>query len=593
VDIENQEGEDTVEEFIAGMEPTTIWVGRLPDNTAKNPQALTDMLSEFGEVLSVTVRRKEGERKSWALATFRNIKDAKAAISCGVKSGVTVHEHGKVYQLQLRASDIRQHLQKEGVGALSAVAASQERKLAAAVRIQSVFRGVSFRRRLQKKAPPSSRHRRASQQRRRSSEREPMRRRSSAESREDRQTRKAGDKPAQSTSRRRRASLEERIVDQNDAMPTSTDNSERTVWVGQLPTYCADKPSLLTDALSEFGKVLSTTVRRKEGDRKSWALVTFTEATAAAAAAARGRARRGSVGSASGSVTLSMGGGDDGPKKAVRVLIQQSKVDQHLEKDGSGALAQIHASQERKLAAAVRIQSVFRGKSYRKEMKKKQQSAPSSSRHRRASQQRRRSSEKQPASASDVRAADQHRIVDDDEGVLTPDMEAAMGRTVWVGAVPASCCEHDSPELKRAFEIFGKVQSVTVRRKDGECKSWALVTYAQREAATSAVGAAAHEGVHVTDSASTSESGMAAMPGQVSRGRAGVGKRCKLVVRQAKINTELSKPETGALGRMWANQERQLLAAMKIQAVARGMLRRKSSKGRKSRAKSNARKLGV
>ena len=71
-------------------------------------------------------------------------------------------------------------------------------------------------------------------------------------------------------------------------------------------------------------------------------------------------------------------------------------------------------------------------------------------------------------------------------GALAPGI-GAMGRTVWVGAVPASCCEHNSPELKRAFEIFGKVQSVTVRRKDGECKSWALVTFAQREAATSAV----------------------------------------------------------------------------------------------------------
>jgi hypothetical protein len=133
----------------------------------------------------------------------------------------------------------------------------------------------------------------------------------------------------------------------------------------------------------------------------------------------------------------------------------------------------------------------------------------------------------------------------------------AMGRTVWVGAVPASCCEDGSPELKRAFEVFGKVQSVTVRRKDGERKNWALVTFAQREAATCALRAAMEIGVHVavTDSA-TSESSTAAMPGQVSRRSTGVDQRCKLVVRQARIDTELSRPETGALGRMWASQER-------------------------------------
>ena len=132
-------------------------------------------------------------------------------------------------RLLIRPSNVSQHLAKSTTGALATVFASQEKKLAAAVKIQSVMRG-SF-----------SRKKHTEAQRRRSS-----------------------------TAKEQRQSFERSGDPEYGSAAT---DSDPTIWVGNVPGSAADSPEVLTGVLSsKFGKVLSVTVRRKEQDGKSWAV---------------------------------------------------------------------------------------------------------------------------------------------------------------------------------------------------------------------------------------------------------------------------------------------------------------------------------
>jgi RNA recognition motif-containing protein len=51
----------------------TIWVGNIPSRYATK-ERLVQVFSEFGEVQSATVRKKEGCNKSWAFVTFASGK---------------------------------------------------------------------------------------------------------------------------------------------------------------------------------------------------------------------------------------------------------------------------------------------------------------------------------------------------------------------------------------------------------------------------------------------------------------------------------------------------------------------------------------
>jgi WD40 repeat protein len=61
----------------------TVWVGGLPQTVADDPSELKAALAVFGTVVSVTVRQKEGELKSWALASFDSAVAARRAASTG------------------------------------------------------------------------------------------------------------------------------------------------------------------------------------------------------------------------------------------------------------------------------------------------------------------------------------------------------------------------------------------------------------------------------------------------------------------------------------------------------------------------------
>ena len=149
--------------------------------------------------------------------------------------------------------------------------------------------------------------------------------------------------------RRRRGSVVEAVVDDDAEIAPG---SETTVWVGGVPEDCADDPAAVTDALKVFGKVLSVTVRRKPGDCKSWAFATFVDEASCVQAVN------------SGSLTVA-----DGAGKAVTLTLKAAKIDQELQKTGTGALASMWAGQEQKIAAATRIQAMVRGSAARRAKK--------------------------------------------------------------------------------------------------------------------------------------------------------------------------------------------------------------------------------
>ena len=141
----------------------------------------------------------------------------------------------------------------------------------------------------------------------------------------------------------RRSSLKELVVDEDTAMEPGA----CTVWVGGIPNTCVKGPAALTSVFSDFGKVMSVTVRRKEGELKNWAFITFVDAVGMAAALEN-------------EVRVP---GDTG--KEVRLTVKEAKVDKELQKSSTGALAGMWADQERKIEAVVRIQAAMRGRKTR------------------------------------------------------------------------------------------------------------------------------------------------------------------------------------------------------------------------------------
>lgn len=57
----------------------TLWVGGVPASVA-NPDALQKVFVEFGHVLSIKVRYKPGENKSWAFVTLDSTASATKAV---------------------------------------------------------------------------------------------------------------------------------------------------------------------------------------------------------------------------------------------------------------------------------------------------------------------------------------------------------------------------------------------------------------------------------------------------------------------------------------------------------------------------------
>lgn len=113
-----------------------IWVGGIPEElvagsgvaetvaaepvTLPRDCKLARCFEHFGEVVAVTLRRKPGPCKSWALITFENPEQAGAALRSDTRYG------SPPITLKVRREDAKAQLQKPGTGALGAVCRSQQ-----------------------------------------------------------------------------------------------------------------------------------------------------------------------------------------------------------------------------------------------------------------------------------------------------------------------------------------------------------------------------------------------------------------------------------------------------------------------------------
>ena len=78
-------------------EACLVWVGPIPDNCA-----LADELTQFGEIVSTSVRRNQAEQQSWALATFADRLAARAAIKQG--EILVIDDAGQKVTLEITAA---------------------------------------------------------------------------------------------------------------------------------------------------------------------------------------------------------------------------------------------------------------------------------------------------------------------------------------------------------------------------------------------------------------------------------------------------------------------------------------------------------
>lgn len=111
----------------------TVHVGNIPSSfvAIKNSkQLLTEVFVEFGPVLSVQLREKAGERKSWAFVTFLE-KGARAlALRAKLSVADTERGAGELAELKVTKADVETQLRKsDGTGALADQWSAQERKV--------------------------------------------------------------------------------------------------------------------------------------------------------------------------------------------------------------------------------------------------------------------------------------------------------------------------------------------------------------------------------------------------------------------------------------------------------------------------------
>ena len=368
-----------------------------------------------------------------------------------------------------------------------------------------------------------------------------------------------------------------------------------TIWVGDIPSGFGHINSLglavvrpltekeLVAAFSEYGEVISVSLRSKGGefDCKSWALLTFSTAEAA------GRALFGTttvIDEAFDEVSLKVKRADIderlGGKGQLSTIVQQQnsrvkKVEarrekkerkSEIEEERAAArrkrrerLAKENAEIDQKLDAARRkfddgkqkagVEPEGGGGRKSKEVLLRTAKSGEGPRQRRRSggkvHRRRRSAETERVSAREPATCDVDRTT--------------MWCTAWVGGLPAEFVNKGSAEMKllRLFKKYGKVVRVTVRKKkdDGNLfKSWAFVTF--RDAGAVAVRCACAARSAPCNPGSLQRFAQAAMQAEVRLEDFG----CRLKVEPAAVSTELDKDSEGALRRVWQEQQQKVMA---------------------------------
>lgn len=117
-------------------------------------------------------------------------------------------------------------------------------------------------------------------------------------------------------------------------------------------------------------------------------------------------------------------------------------------------------------------------------------------------------------------------------------------RTLWVGGIPEK--QADEAKLIRLFSKYGPVDNITVRVKPAEThgpnKSWSFVSFVADAGASVCLKAVTSEGVSLPDAD---------------------GEQVMLRIKAPDLQTELSKPSTGALSKVFDAHKSLLGAAMK------------------------------
>jgi hypothetical protein len=106
----------------------------------------------------------------------------------------------------------------------------------------------------------------------------------------------------------------------------TSDIAPYTIWVGGIPDRCSSRPDtrdptrgtpVLKREFAKFGEVVSMSVRRgKNGELKTWALITFVDSSSVAAALKSDITVRGDDGAAALLITREVSGDDLGSPKA-------------------------------------------------------------------------------------------------------------------------------------------------------------------------------------------------------------------------------------------------------------------------------------
>jgi hypothetical protein len=128
--------EDLKEEEVA--EQVGVWMGGIPRHCvtgevgepgATLDDAIMQQINAMGEVLSTTVRVKDGENKSWCLITYNAPEDAAKFVEAGC---VAQAEDGSNVQLIVKSSDVKGHASKATAGALASIAQKHDEEVEAA-----------------------------------------------------------------------------------------------------------------------------------------------------------------------------------------------------------------------------------------------------------------------------------------------------------------------------------------------------------------------------------------------------------------------------------------------------------------------------
>ena len=104
----------------AASKSCTIWCGGIPQSmiqSEKSEAMLTEVFAKYGDVVSVTIRRKPGN-KSWAFVTFC-LPDS--VEKCFGRLTTIEDEDGQVYELAVKAADVDKKLKNGATGALSSM----------------------------------------------------------------------------------------------------------------------------------------------------------------------------------------------------------------------------------------------------------------------------------------------------------------------------------------------------------------------------------------------------------------------------------------------------------------------------------------